>query len=88
MQDSYDQKPGKSKKDARNHLSLLFLLGNLISMVSCLAIGFLSDRIKIYKLMNLLNVVMTALLGMIVYDIANDELQDLGLFFDIGFTLA
>ena len=43
---------------------------------------------KIYKLMTGVNVVLVIVLSMIVYDVARNDITDLGLMFDICFTLA
>ena len=42
---------GLPDDDARNHLSLLFLLDNLLSIPCSFGIGYLTDRIKSFKLL-------------------------------------
>ena len=87
VQDAFTAK-NKSKDEARNQLSLIFLISNIISMLACLIVGFYSDRIKIFHLMTGTNIVVLFFLGMMVYDVASHELEDLGLLFYIGYTMA
>jgi len=78
----------EATNQARDHLSILFLIANLITMVSCILLGYLSDRVKIYKLMMIVNFFVVLFMVLLVYDVAKNPLEDLGLVFDIGFTLA
>jgi hypothetical protein len=84
VSDSYESQ-GLPDSDAQDHLSTLFLVGNLISMFMTLSLGFLSDRVKIYVLITLLNILVVSASALIIYDIyTNDYITYL---FDIGFIV-
>lgn len=88
IQDSYTAK-GKSKDEARSHLSILFLVANIISMFSCLLVGYYSDRIRIYYLIIGTSILLVLFFAILVYDVAAaNDISELGLIFDISFTLA
>ena len=46
----------EDKTEAKNHLSILFLLGNLLSMCLKFSVGFLSDKYPIHVLFSITNV--------------------------------
>lgn len=55
--DSYEAR-GMTAKDAQNHLSFDYLLANILSLATCLSLGYLSDKVKIYKILNVLNILL------------------------------
>ena len=57
-------------------------------MISCLIVGYYSDRVKIYYLMTGVNLSLVLCLGLLVYDVAVNDVGELGLIFDVGFTFA
>jgi MFS family permease len=85
--DSYAAQ-GLSKQDAKHHLSLLFLVSNMLSVITGLIFGYLSDKIKIYKLIQIVNFILMASLSMLIQQILScDENLKLGLFFDLNYIL-
>ena len=57
-------------------------------MTSCLIVGYYSDKFKIYKLLFGTCVAMVIFFIMLVSDVAANDISELGLLFDVSFTLA
>ena len=80
--DSYIAR-GLPEKDAEQHMSFVFLLSNIIGFFWCFFIGYLSDKVKIYKLLNTFNFILLAIDGYIIYQVVFGGIENLGLPFDI-----
>ena len=57
---------GLSIQDAKHHLSLLFLISNFLSVITGLLFGYLSDKIKIHKLIQIVNLLVMASLSILI----------------------
>ena len=80
--DSYIAR-GLPESDAEQHLSFIFLLSSIIGLFWCFFIGYLSDKVKIYQLLNTFNIILLALDGYMIYQIVFGGLENLGLAFDV-----
>ena len=49
------QLQGLHQREAERHLSLLFIAANCLCLVSSLFVGWLSDRVRLYKLILVAN---------------------------------
>lgn len=56
-------------------------------MITCLSIGYYSDRAKIYYLHTGNNIALLLFLSVMVFEVATKDIADLGILFDIGLTL-
>ena len=74
---------GRTQDDAKNKLTILFLISNILQFPSAIAAGNLCDKYKIYKV-NFVYLIL-ALISMILMMV---NLQEMGVLFDIGFILA
>lgn len=89
LTDSYKAR-GLTEQDAKDHLSVIFLIGNILSCFSCLLFGYLSDYIKIYKLSIVINIIILTFFILLVYTISDNEesLEKLGRLFDVSLIIA
>ena len=58
---------GDDVKAAQDHLSKLFLIGNLLSLFFALIAGHLSDKYRMLHLMNSLNILIVSLTSTIIW---------------------
>lgn len=69
--------------EAQNHLSILYLIGNLTSLPWCILLGYLSDKVKAHKL------IIGHLFFLISMDIFRalkleiDGIENIGIAFDV-----
>ena len=66
----------------------MFLIANVISLVSCLGAGIISDHYKIYKIQIIINIIVLGSLSMMLSDIYYSREGNIGWLYYIGFTLA
>lgn len=56
-----------TEKDAQKHLSIVMLFANILAGVSCMTIGVLADRVKVFKVLCFNNIFVSfMLLAMVI----------------------
>ena len=83
--DSFEAR-GLTRQDAQRHLSTVFLIGNLGGAAFAFFIGWLSDKVGNYRLLNLMNFLMACLTATMVLLISGG-IENLGTGFDICLVL-
>jgi len=74
-------------KEAQDHLSNLFLAGNLMSLVCALIAGHLSDRFRMLNLLNFLNLAIVGLTSTMVWQIQDSDISEIGFYYDFCFVM-
>jgi len=77
-----DKKLPKSK--AKDHIAFLNLFGDLLCAAAYFFIGYISDHVKIWKLVTILNIVVIAFFCVLLYTLTPD-VCNLNSMFDVGF---
>ena len=78
-----------TKEDAQKHLSYDFLAANIFALCVSMVIGYLSDKLKISKILNFTNLILVISCGIEVYMIYSHDLADAATWlFDLAFVVA
>ena len=75
----------EDETEAKDRLSLIFLVGNLLSMVLQFFVGFVSDKYPIHVLFSITNVTILLFLG--TFYQSCESYQEMNLLFDISFVV-
>jgi hypothetical protein len=76
VEDCYNEEkkdPKQAEADAENHLSFLNFWGNLISLFAFFICGGLADKVKIYKLLVVSNVLVIGILLVFLLNLQTDQ---------------
>ena len=65
INDVYD-KGGLSNKQAENHISALLLYGNIMNLVMVVFVGYLSDAMKLWKVLSIVNFFMCIAMAIMI----------------------
>jgi len=83
--DCYEQR-GRPSTEAEDHLSLIFLLGNLASCIAVLLVGYLGDKIRLWKLFTAVNLLLLISYSILLRQIRSNSCT-LPKLFDLAFIL-
>ena len=78
---------GLTKRDAEDHQSQLLLIANIISLISVLFLGYVSDKIQsnqLWKLLSIVNIVTIIFYSLMMVDMSVHHYQDFSSMYDIG----
>ena len=70
--------------EAESHLSMLNLYSNILGLFASFIVGYLCDKIAIYKIMTVMNIIILSTWPMLRYDINNNRISTL---FNLGYII-
>lgn len=77
---------GKQKSDAENRISIISVCANVLVVIAALSVGAISNRVKLWKMLLLLKLIVVIFFSLMLYDM-NDDVCNLSILFDISYIV-